>query len=140
LLDPSLYRTIVESLIYLTITRPYITFVVHVVSQFCCFFHCCSFGSCSLYYTISSSTVFHSLLLPTTSSSELRAYFDPDHGSDPIYHKSVTVFYIFLGNFIIYGKSKKQYIVSQSSTEVEYHAMTSTIKESLLFSSYFYVL
>jgi len=32
--DPTLYYTIVESLIYLTITRPDIEYIIHVVSHF----------------------------------------------------------------------------------------------------------
>jgi len=60
---------------------------------------------------------------------ELRAYSDADHGSDPTDRKSVTRFCIFLGDSLISWKSKKQSIVSQSSTEAEYRAMASTTKE-----------
>ena len=60
---------------------------------------------------------------------ELLAYSDADYGSDPTDRKYVTGFCIFLGDSLISWKSKKQSIVSQSSTEAEYRAMTSTIKE-----------
>jgi hypothetical protein len=59
----------------------------------------------------------------------LRAYSDVDHGSDPIDRKSVTEFCIFLDDSLISWKSKKQSIVSQSSTEAEYRVMASTTKE-----------
>jgi hypothetical protein len=36
---------------------------------------------------------------------------------------------VSLGDYLIFWKSKKQSIVSQSSTKVEYRAMTSTTKD-----------
>jgi hypothetical protein len=50
----------------------------------------------------------------------LRAYSNVDHGNDPTNSKSVTCLCIFLGDSLISWKSKKQFIVSQSSTEAEY--------------------
>jgi hypothetical protein len=76
-----------------------------------------------------ATTVFQSLLLSSTSSLELHVYSDADYGSDPTDRKSVTGFCIFLGDSLISWKSKKQFIVSQSSTEAEYRAMASTTKE-----------
>jgi len=42
---------------------------------------------------------------------------------------SVTGWCMFLGNAFISWKSKKQYIVSKSSTESEYHTMSSACSE-----------
>jgi hypothetical protein len=72
---------------------------------------------------------FKVFLLSSTSSLELRAYSNTNHGSDPTDRKSVTGFCIFLGDSLISWKSKKQSIISQSSTEAEYRVMASTTKE-----------
>jgi len=129
LIDLTLYHTIVGSLVYLTITRPDIAYAVNVVSQFVTSPIIVHWAAVLRILQYLWGTVFQSLLLSSTSSLELRAYSDADHGSDPTDRKSVTGFCIFLGNSLISWKSKKQSIVSQSSTEAKYHAMTSTTKE-----------
>ena len=93
--DPTLYRIIVESLIYLTITRPNIAYVVHIVSQFVA-------SPTTVHWTVVlcilrylRGIVFHSILLPSTFFLELRAYSDADHNNDPTDRKSVTSFCIF---------------------------------------------
>jgi len=83
LIDPILYRTIVGSLIYLTITRPDIAYAVHVVSQFVASPTIVHWAAVLRILRYLRGTVFQSLLLSSTSSLELRAYSDADHGSDP---------------------------------------------------------
>ena len=129
LTDPPLYRTIVGSLVYLTITHPDIAYVVHIVSQFVASPTTVHWAVILRILWYLQGTIFQSLLLSSTSFLELRAYSDADHGSDPTDRKSVTGFCIFLGDSLISWKSKKQSIVSQSSIEAEYRDMASTTKE-----------
>jgi hypothetical protein len=127
LTDPTLYHTIVGSLVYLTITHPDIAYIVHVVSQFVASPTIVHWTTVLRILQYLRGTVFQSLFLSSTSSLKLCAYSDADHGSDPTYRKSVTGFCIFLGDSLI--SWKKQSIVSQSSTKAEYRAMISTTKE-----------
>jgi hypothetical protein len=95
LIDPTLYRTIVRSLVYLTIIRPDIAYVVHVVSHFVASpitIHRATVF-CILRYL--RGTVFQSLLLPSTSSLKLLACSDANHDNDLTDRKSVTGFCIF---------------------------------------------
>jgi len=101
LTDPTLYRIIIGSLIYLTISRPFIAYVVHIVGQFVV-------SPTTVYWTVAlcilrylRSTVFQNLLLPSTFFLELCAYSDANHGSDLTGYKSVTGFCIFLGDSLI---------------------------------------
>ncbi|GKA57964.1 retrovirus-related pol polyprotein from transposon TNT 1-94 [Tanacetum coccineum] len=102
LLDPSLYRTIVGSLVNLKLTRPYIAYDVHI---------------------------FQTLLFPSTSSLDLRAYCDADWAGDSVTHKSTTRFCVFLRDSLISWKTKKQDVLSRSSIEAGYRAMAVTTSE-----------
>lgn len=129
LTDPSLYRTVVGSLVYLTVTRPDIAHAVHVVSQFVTAPTTVHWAAVLRILRYLRGTQFQSLLFPSTSSLELRAFSDADWAGDPTDRKSTTGFCVFLGDSLISWKSKKQAVVSRSSTEAEYRAMASTTCE-----------
>ncbi|CAL2273919.1 unnamed protein product [Prunus armeniaca] len=127
--DPTLYRTIVGSLVYLTITRPDIAYAVHIVSQFVSSPTTLHWAAVIRILRYLRGTLFQSLLLPSTSTLELRAFSDASWASDPFDRKSTTGYCIFLGDSLISWKSKKQSVVSRSSAEAEYRAMASTAAE-----------
>ncbi|XP_022889216.1 uncharacterized protein LOC111404675 [Olea europaea var. sylvestris] len=129
LTDPTLYRNIVGCLVYLTITHPNVAYVVHIVSQFVLAPTTVHWEAVIRILRYLHGTCFQNLLFPSTSVLVLRAYSDADWASDPIDSKSTTDFCIFLGDFLIYWKSKKQIVVFRSFTDAEYQAMTSIITE-----------
>ena len=76
--DPTLYRTIVGNLVYLTITRPNIAHAVHVVSQFVTSPTTVHWAAVHRILRYLRGTRFQSLLLSSTSSLQLHAYSDAD--------------------------------------------------------------
>lgn len=129
LTDPTLYRTLVGSLIYLTITRLDITYAIHVVSQFVASLITIHWAAVLRILRYLRGTIYHSLVMPSDSSLKFCAYADANWAGDSNDRKFTTGFCIFLGGSLILGRSKKQPIVSQSSTEVEYSAIATTTNE-----------
>ena len=83
--DPTLYPTIVGSLVYLTIAHSNIAYVVHIVNQFVASPTTVHWATVLRILQYLRGIVFQSLQFSSTSTSYLKlyAYSDVDYGSDP---------------------------------------------------------
>ncbi|XP_048234353.1 uncharacterized mitochondrial protein AtMg00810-like [Ricinus communis] len=129
LFDPALYRSIVGSLVYLTVTRPDIAYVVHIISQFMSDPHILHFTAVYhiIRYLRSISTM--GLYYPSSSSSVLHVFSNADYAGCLDTRRSTIENCIFIGQSLLSWKSKKQPTVSKSSTESEYRSMSSACGE-----------
>jgi hypothetical protein len=86
--DPSLYWTIVGSLVYLIVTRPDISYAVHIVSQFVSAPTTVHWATVLHILKYLRGTQFQTLLFPSTSALDMRAYCDSDWAGDFVSRKS----------------------------------------------------
>lgn len=76
-----------------------------------------------------TGSISQGVLLASSSVAQLTAYCDSDWASCLATRRSTSGYCIFLGSSPISWKTKKQTVVSRSSTEAEYRAMTLTTCE-----------
>ena len=95
LYDVTLYRQLIGSLIYLTVTRPDISYAVHVVSQFMVAPRSPHYAVVLRILQYMKGTIFDGLQFSSHSSLTRQAYLDEDWASDPTDHRS-TIGYCFL--------------------------------------------
>ncbi|OMO98638.1 hypothetical protein CCACVL1_04141 [Corchorus capsularis] len=127
--NPTLYREIVGCLVYLIVTRPDIAYAVHIVSQFVSAPRSVHWSAMVRILRYLQGTLFQGLFFSSSSKLELCGFSDADWAGDANDRRSTTGFCIFLGDSLISWKSKKQNVVSRSSTEAEYRAMAQTSAE-----------
>uniref|UniRef100_A0A2N9G2B9 Integrase catalytic domain-containing protein n=1 Tax=Fagus sylvatica TaxID=28930 RepID=A0A2N9G2B9_FAGSY len=130
--DATLYRQFVGSLVYLTVIRLDIAHAVHLVSQFLVAPHSTHYAVVIHILCYIKGTMFHGLHFSAHSTLDLCAYSDADWVGDPTDCRSTTGFCFFLGDSLISWCSKKQHIVSRSSTEAEYRALADTTSKRRL--------
>ncbi|XP_072981886.1 uncharacterized protein [Typha latifolia] len=97
----------VKALVYLTITRPDISYAVGLVTQFMQASRSAHYAALIRILRYLRGSITRSLFMPLTSILALRAYFDADYASDRSDQKFTTGFCIFLRDSLISWHSKK---------------------------------
>lgn len=126
-----MYQRLVEKLIYLSHTRPYVDFIVSLVSQF---MHLqkeiyLQFALRIVQYLKGTSG--RGIMFELNGSVNLEAYADADYPGLVMDKRSTTRYCTFLGRDLLTWKSKKQSVVPRYNAEAEFKAMTQGICELL---------
>ncbi|XP_022014938.1 uncharacterized mitochondrial protein AtMg00810-like [Helianthus annuus] len=129
--DANRYRRLVGRLLYLQDTRPDIAYSVNVLSQFVADPRQNHMDAAYRVLRYLKGTDGQGILLPRDGRHDLTAYCDSDWLGCPFTRRSRTRYILFLGGAPVSWKTKKQSVVSRSSTEAEYRSMASTISEIL---------
>ncbi|GJQ89693.1 putative RNA-directed DNA polymerase [Tanacetum coccineum] len=129
------YQKLVGKLIYLTNTRPDISYAVHCLSQF---MHAPLSSHLEAAFRVLrylKNSPGSGIQINKVGNLKLRAYADSDWARCPATRKSVSGYCVFLGSSLITWKSKKQSTLSRSSAEAEYRSMASATCEVIWLSN-----
>jgi hypothetical protein len=122
--DPTHYRHIIGSLIYLDVTRSNISYHVHILSQFVSTPTQIHYSHLLCFLCYLCGTVSRCFFFSRSSSLQLQTYCDATWASDPSNCHSLSTYCVFLDGSLIAWKTKKQVVVSRSNAKIELCAMT----------------
>ena len=117
------YQRLVGKLIYLTHTRPDISYAVSAVSQF---MHNPSdrhMGAVNRILAYLKSSPGKGIMFSKHGHLDIMGYTDSDFAGSKLDRKSTSGYVSFVGGNLVTWRSKKQNVVSLSSVEAEYRAL-----------------
>ncbi|GJS51392.1 putative ribonuclease H-like domain-containing protein [Tanacetum coccineum] len=121
--DVHLYRSMIGSLMYLTASRPDITFAVYACKRFQVTPKVSHLHAVKRIFRYLKGQLKFGLWYPRDSLFDLEAFFDSDYAGASLDRKSTIRGCQFLGKRLISWQCKKQTIVANSTTEAEYVAV-----------------
>ncbi|KAE8725434.1 Indole-3-acetic acid-amido synthetase GH3.17 [Hibiscus syriacus] len=128
--DATMYRQLVGSLIYLTLTRPDISYAVGVMSRYMQNPKKPHLEAVRRILRYVKNTIDYGLLYKKGEDCKLVGYCDADYAGDHDTRRSTTGYVFKLGSGTISWCSKRQPTVSLSTTEAEYRAAAMAAQES----------
>lgn len=129
--DPSLYRRMIGSLLYLTATRPYIAFSVGAYARYRSDRKEIHLKAVKRIIRYISGTLKYSLWYPYDSSTCIAGYSDADWAGNVDDRKYTSGRCFYLGNCLVVWHSKKQSSISLTTVEAEYIATGSGCTQML---------
>jgi hypothetical protein len=134
--DPTIYREVVGSIQYLSLTRPDVSFAVNKLSQF-------MHSPTNTHWILVKRILCYllgklnkGLLLRRDSpcslhafADKLHAFLDADWAGKKDDYSSTSAYLVYLGCNLISWSSKKQRTIARSSTEAEYRSVAATAAE-----------
>ena len=131
--DEKLYRSLIGSLIYATITRPDVAVIISQLSRYLCCPQKAHWKAAIKVLRFLKTTKTKSIIYKPTEKpgNELVVYSDSTWNSDKDTSRSRTGYAVTFCDCLICWKSKLQPMVTLSSTEAEYVALNDAAKEGL---------
>lgn len=121
--NPSVYRSAIGALQYLTHTRPDIVFVVNKLSQFSTTPTDVHWLILKCVFRYLQGTVHFGLHIQCNETLNVTGFSDADWASCSDDRRSVGAYCVYLGDTLVSWSSKKQSVVARSSTKAEYRAL-----------------
>ncbi|PNX92373.1 retrovirus-related Pol polyprotein from transposon TNT 1-94, partial [Trifolium pratense] len=127
--DVSAYRRLVGRLLYLTTTRPDITYVTQQLSQFLSRPTQMHYNAALRVLKYLKTSPGRGLFFPRASQLQLLGFSDADWAGCKDSRRSISGQCFFLGQSLVSWRTKKQFTVARSSSEAEYRALASATCE-----------